>query len=1506
MRDTRAHGWRLFAVGLVAASMLLALGLGVAQAATMKLSKLRLGSATGAENYLFAAGDQVVAQGSVDASRHYQFVVTDPSATVRATSACRPSPGRGSVTSGYVVQNGDPVSASTAWRVQLQQFVSATCGGAPQKNAKLYFDVARGSAYSDASATLPKSVFAAGTTAYLEVAGAGKVKGSAANGQVTDWSTTWVAPGNGVACANTAGSDRPDATAGGLLPAGGVGPGTATTLRYRPSATPTGDAWNREANYETQPCADFSAANEGAWKVKLQRDTTHFVVLPAFTVDATPPDTVLSGGPSGTTSSSGATFHLSSTQDSASFECRLDGGSWQACSSPVTYSGLAEGAHSFSVRSTDAAGNADPTPATRSWTIDAPVPAVTLSTPADASSTNDATPAFAGSAGTATGDSDTVTVKVYAGLSATGTPVQTRTVSAAGDAWTTVANPPLPDGAYTVRAEQADATSTGMSDEHSFTVDTAAPRVGLVAPTAGSSTSDPDPALPGTAGTSPGDAGSVTVAIYAGSTTSGDPIETDVATVSGAGVWSVTPSQLGEGPYTVKVTQTDAAGNASSAAHGFTVDTTAPDTELDAGPTGGTSSTRARFEFSSSESGASFQCRLDAGLWTACASPKSYSGLAEGVHTFDVRAIDAAGNVDPEPASGTWTVNLALPQVTLTTPANDSATNDTTPALAGSASTAAGDSATVTVKLFATNNTGGSPVETLTATRTADGSWAASAGPALADGPYVAQAEQAGAAGTATSAPRSFRVDTTAPQTTLTQDPGATTSATSAGFGFESDESGARFECRLPAGAWTACDAPALYSSLAPGAHTFAVRAVDAAGNVDTTPATHGWTIDLSLPAVTLTAPADGSATSDTTPTFSGSAGTAAGDAGTVAVRLYAGGSTAGSPVQTLTTVRSSSDGSWSVRADAPLDEGAYTAYARQTGASGTGNSAVRSFTVDTTPPQTTLTSGPQGTTGAVDARFSFSASERGTRFECRLDGASWQGCDSPQAYSALAAGEHTFEVRAIDRAGNVDPVPATRTWTIDAAALVTLVSPADGSASTDTTPTFAGAAGTAATDASDVTVEVHEGTDSTGDALETLTTTRLADGTWAVTADPALPEGTYTAFAQQLDATGDNAAYSAEHTFTVDTTAPGPDITAPSAGGSAREATPTLRGTAGTAPGDASTLTLRLYDGPGASGTPRQTLTAIAVGADGSWTIAPAALPDGTYSLRASQSDAAGNTGASPARTFTVDTVAPETALTAGPTGSTEATSASFGFTSETDATFECRIDSAPWAACGSPRALSGLGVATHTFDVRAHDAAGNVDPTPATRTWTITAPTAPTGGGTGTGTNTTTHTSTHTTTGTAPTTNPAPGKDLIPPVIDRVSMAKRFMVSPRATARSARAKRIRRGTQLKFRLSEQATVAIRIERQRPGRRRARRCVKPTRRLAKQRACVRYVKVGTLTRRMLPAGLERVVFTGRIGRRALPAGRYRAVLVATDPSGNRSTQRTVRFQVLRGKRAGA
>jgi len=83
--------------------------------------------------------------------------------------------------------------------------------------------------------------------------------------------------------------------------------------------------------------------------------------------------------------------------------------------------------------------------------------------------------------------------------------------------------------------------------------------------------------------------------------------------------------------------------------------------------------------------------------------------------------------------------------------------------------------------------------------------------------------------------------------------------------------------------------------------------------------------------------------------------------------------------------------------------------------------------TVDTQPPATSITS---GTTSTSDAGFSFASSEANSTFECRLVGPNQPGaftpCSSPSAYNNLAAGSYTFSVRAIDRAGNVDPTPPT------------------------------------------------------------------------------------------------------------------------------------------------------------------------------------------------------------------------------------------------------------------------------------------------------------------------------------------------------------------------------------------------------------------------------------------------------------------------------------------------
>jgi glucose/arabinose dehydrogenase/Ca2+-binding RTX toxin-like protein len=86
----------------------------------------------------------------------------------------------------------------------------------------------------------------------------------------------------------------------------------------------------------------------------------------------------------------------------------------------------------------------------------------------------------------------------------------------------------------------------------------------------------------------------------------------------------------------------------------------------------------------------------------------------------------------------------------------------------------------------------------------------------------------------------------------------------------------------------------------------------------------------------------------------------------------------------------------------------------------------------DTTPPETTITSGPTSPTTQTSATLAFSSNETGSTFECALDLGSFLSCTSPVSYSVPAVGGHEVRIRATDPAGNVDPTPASFTWTIE------------------------------------------------------------------------------------------------------------------------------------------------------------------------------------------------------------------------------------------------------------------------------------------------------------------------------------------------------------------------------------------------------------------------------------------------------------------------------------------
>ena len=85
----------------------------------------------------------------------------------------------------------------------------------------------------------------------------------------------------------------------------------------------------------------------------------------------------------------------------------------------------------------------------------------------------------------------------------------------------------------------------------------------------------------------------------------------------------------------------------------------------------------------------------------------------------------------------------------------------------------------------------------------------------------------------------------------------------------------------------------------------------------------------------------------------------------------------------------------------------------------------------DSTPPDTSITSGPSGSTGDSTPTFDFTSTEPGSTFECSVDGAAFTACNSPFTTAALADGSHTFAVRARDPAGNPDPSPASRSFTV-------------------------------------------------------------------------------------------------------------------------------------------------------------------------------------------------------------------------------------------------------------------------------------------------------------------------------------------------------------------------------------------------------------------------------------------------------------------------------------------
>ncbi|MGH9188751.1 MAG: hypothetical protein ACRD0Q_01750, partial [Acidimicrobiales bacterium] len=356
-----------------------------------------------------------------------------------------------------------------------------------------------------------------------------------------------------------------------------------------------------------------------------------------------------------------------------------------------------------------------------------------------------------------------------------------------------------------------------------------------------------------------------------------------------------------------------------------------------------------------------------------------------------------------------------------------------------------------------------------------------------------------------------------------------------------------------------------------------------------------------------------------------------------------------------------------------------------------------RSAGVDTTPPQTSIDSGPISPTGTNTATFTFSGTDDVTpsgslTFFCQLDGGLFLACASPKPYAGLGEGPHTFTVVARDAAGNFDPTPATFSWTVDTSAPNTILDSMPLDPTNQTTATF--------------TFHASE----PGDTFEC----RLNGPAFAACSSPAVytvTDGGNTFAVRARDQAGNVDPSPATFTWTVDAQAPDTGIdSAPADPTSSNTATFTFHATEG------ATFACQIDAAPAA--------------ACNGGTVTYAGLGAGFHTFTVTATDPIGNTDPSPASfAWTVDIEAPDTSITAGPAdgATTTGTTATFAFTGTDNVsppaalTFECSLDGATFAACLSPITYSGLSRQPHTFEVRARDQAGNADPSPAGVPWTI-----------------------------------------------------------------------------------------------------------------------------------------------------------------------------------------
>lgn len=1049
---------------------------------------------------------------------------------------------------------------------------------------------------------------------------------------------------------------------------------------------------------------------------------------------------------------------------------------------------IAEGPHTLTAVATDAAGNISDV--SNSWGIiidsvapDAPVITQVVDDVPErlgalnsGDSTNDPTPTLNGTAE----PGSTVTIRQD------GVDLTTIVIDSSGT-WTYTPTTPLVNGTYTFTAVTTDGAGNTSQPSVGFTltVDTTPPAAATIATvtddvggingplTSGDTTDDTQPLLQGTA---PADA---VITVYDGTTLLG------TATLDGSGGWSFTPViPLTDGPHTLTVHATDAAGNTTiSTPFELTVDTvppTTPDipaitvnpdgTETPLNPGETTRDTTPTLSGSGNPGDTvtiyNGGVKLDDvlvdgnGNWTwTPATP-----LPNGTYdiTLTVTNMDGTGNESAPSQPVTITIDTdaptapAAPVITdsvsqITGPVPDGGTtNDPRPVLSGTG--------TANDVINITDTVNGTPTVVGTVTVDSNGNWSWRPDSNIGEGSHVYTATATDEAGNVSDASPAItiNVDTVAPDVpaigAIAGEPngGVTTDTTpTVGGTGVTGETVIVYNNGVELGRVVVANGEWSFTlpTQTDGPLNITVAAVDAAGNVSALSPVFTVTVDTTAPEIPLINSVEDSQltngtlyTRDGTPTLNGT-----GEPGSTVIV-----SVDGTPSTVQVTVQS--DGTWSWTADTTLAEGphSFTVSSVDPAGNASGSSAPLAVTVDTVLPAApeNISVAAQGTpltgTGEEGATIIVKDASGNVIGTGVVSGGNFSVALSPAQQDGAV-----LTVTATDAAGHLSPeasytVTGTQPNIPDVPVITAIVDDVDpvtgdvkGKTTNDTTPTLTGTA-----EAGSV-ITIYQ------DGSTTPLTTVTADGSgnWSYT-PAALGEGLHT-FEVTATLNGQTSGRSPAASVTIDLTAPGTPtigsviddvgpVTGPlTSGQTTNDSQPTLTGTG--AVGD----TISIYN----NGV---LLDSVVVGNTGTWSYTTPALPEGSNVLTIRETDPAGNqSGPSADFTLVVDTLSTTPVITsvtdnvgndatpivsgsetndATPTltGTADANSVVTIFDGGTQIAVVTADDTGAWSFTPETALVEG----SHSFTVLATDPQGNVSEVSAP--WSVvvdlTAPTVPT----------------------------------------------------------------------------------------------------------------------------------------------------------------------------------